>query len=504
MHLSDNMKNGLDSGVTSSLFDYVKRLGTNTFIYALGDFLVKGFMLLLIPLYTSFLLTSDYGILGVTDMVSGMMGIILTLQLTGAITIYYFRLDATERKLLLSTIWLFFLIIPTSITFVLIILGNKSFNTIFPDIPFSPYIQLALVGGYLTIFSLIPQTLFRLREQPVPLVLFNLFGFGINIGLSIYFVVVLHMGARGVLWAFFISNAIMAVIYIIVTLKDVSLIFSWPLLTKSIILCIPLLPHMLSYWALSLSDRAILQAYVPLSDLGIYRLAFQFGTAFQLFVTAANNAWIPIFFNKAVDKKSWEKLSRLATYLVLALIMIGTGIAIFAGEIIRLVTPVSYHSAAKIVPFFILGSLINIFYLIWANATVFSKHTSWMTIGSVIAATINIIANLLTIPTFGIAAAAVNAVGGSVVLALVHFFVSRRLLPLPHEYGRWAKVCLTALTLYIFGGLLPKSVIWINLVGRAAIWCSWPVILIVLGFWNKNEYNFARKFLTHLIAKWGL
>ena len=455
-------------------------------------------MFLLIPLYTRFLTTSDYGILGVTDMVSAVIVIILTLQLAGAITIHYFRLDDNKRRLLISTIWLFFLAIPTGVTIALTAMGGKWFSAMFPNIPFSPYIQIALVVGYLTIFSVIPQILFRLREQPIPYVIFNLAGFGVKIGLSIWFVVGLHMGAIGVLWAFLISNGILAVAYILVILRDVNWTFSWSMLKKSLLLSLPLMPHVLGSWALSLSDRAILQAYVSLSDLGIYRLAFQFSSVYLLFIIAANNAWIPFFFKKAIDRNSWGVIVRLATYLILALTIIGSGIAIFSGDVIRIMTPTIYHPAARIVPLLVLGSSLSIVYLVWVNATVFSKRTGWMAIATVIAASTNVIANILTIPTFGIMAAAVNAVLGNAVLALIHFFVSRRLLPLPHEYGRWAKVGLTAGLLYGLSVLAPKSPTWLSLAARAVVWCSWPVILYFLGFWTEKEYLMGRRILAYL------
>lgn len=483
---------------------YFKSLGKNAILYSVGNILSKGLMFLLIPLYTRFLTPSDYGILGVTDVIIAVVGIILTLQLSGAIEINYFRFDVIRRRQLISTIWWFVPLVATGTTLALLLWSRRWFAVLFVDVPFSPYIQLALAIGYLTVFSTIPLTLFRLREQPVRYGIVNLAGFVLNVSFTIWFVVGEGMGASGVLWGWLIANIIQAVAYAILTFKDVSWTFSGSELKAALLLCLPFLPHALANWALSLSDRVILQAYVPLADLGIYRLAFQLTLGLQILLTSSNNAWMPLFFRSVAGQTARTTIVRLATYLVLALVMATSGVAVFAGDAIRLMTPVSYHPTILIVPWLLLGVFFNISYLIWANATVASKQTQWMAIGTIAAVVVNVVANLLTVPRFGITAAAINTALSYFVLALLHFFISRQVLPLPHEYWRWAKISLVAAVVYGLSTFPPISPPWFSITERAAIWGLWPVLLACLGFWNDREYQLGRQFLARFKKKLGL
>jgi O-antigen/teichoic acid export membrane protein len=167
-------------------------------------------------------------------------------------------------------------------------------------------------------------------------------------------------------------------------------------------------------------------------------------------------------------------------------------------------TPVSYHPTIPIVQWLLLGVFFNILYLIWANATVASKQTQWMCVGTVTAAAVNVVANLLTVPRFGITAAAINTALSYLVLALIHCYVSHRVLRLPHEYWRWAKISLAAAVVYGFGTWLPISPPWLSLTARAAIWSLWPVLLACLGFWSEREYHLGRQFLARLKEKVGV
>jgi O-antigen/teichoic acid export membrane protein len=500
---------GVTEGAVSDLSSpgvrgYFKGLGKNAILYTGGNILSKGLMFLLIPLYTRFLTPSDYGILGVTDIVIAVVGIILTLQLSGSIEINYFHFDVIRRRQLISTIWWSVLTFATVITLALLLWGQQWFAALFADVPFSPYIQMAVAIGYLTVFSTIPLTLFRLREQPVRYGIVHLAGFALNVSFAIWFVVVEGMGARGVLWGWFIANIVQTAAYAILMFKDVSWAFSSSDLKASLLLCLPFLPHALANWALSLSDRAILQAYVSLADLGIYRLAFQLALGLQILLTSFNNSWMPFFFRCVAGQVAHTTIVRLATYFVLALVMATSGVAVFAGDAIRMMTPDSYHPTILIVPWLLLGIFFNIPYLIWANATVASKKTQWMAIGTIVAAAVNVVANLLTVPRFGITAAAINTALSYFVLALLHFFISRRVLPLPHEYWRWAKISLVAVIVYGLSTFPPISPTWFSITARAAIWGLWPLLLTCLGFWSVQEYQLGRQFLVRFKEKSGL
>ena len=89
--------------------------------------------------------------------------------------------------------------------------------------------------------------------------------------------------------------------YTISIRNDVRVSFSKTIAKRSLFIALPILPHMLSHWVLNLMDRIILQAYLPLSDVGVYQLGYQVGGAFQIIIIAIDNYWAPFFHQKILN-----------------------------------------------------------------------------------------------------------------------------------------------------------------------------------------------------------
>ncbi|MBS3962529.1 MAG: oligosaccharide flippase family protein [Sandarakinorhabdus sp.] len=69
----------------------LRLLGSNSAIYAGTSLLQKGLAFLLLPLYTLYLDPQAYGVFAIVTAVHGLLSIVFTLGLTGAVTRFYFE-----------------------------------------------------------------------------------------------------------------------------------------------------------------------------------------------------------------------------------------------------------------------------------------------------------------------------------------------------------------------------------------------------------------------------
>ena len=258
----------MTSGLKPSLRADVKGLAGRSLIYGLGSVLLRSISLLVLPLYTRYLTPADYGIVALGSTLTALLSVVLPLSLYSSIYRFFFLVQSvTERRRAIGTIWLAMIGISFAISLTLDIVGSRLFATIFPQLPFDPYVRIAIWTAFLGIFNFVPLSLFQAKEQPRTYVRWTSATLILTVSLTILFVVFLEQGAFGYLLATLIANAVFAIPYILVTIRDVDFRVDFSYLKKALTFSLPLVPHGLASWVLSVSDRAILQFYVTVSAL---------------------------------------------------------------------------------------------------------------------------------------------------------------------------------------------------------------------------------------------
>jgi O-antigen/teichoic acid export membrane protein len=152
--------------------------------------------------------------------------------------------------------------------------------------------------------------------------------------------------------------------------------------------------------------------------------------------------------------------------------------------------PVTYHSAAPIIPI-VAESLVfyGIYYIFMAGANI-TRRTWMAAVFTTLAAIINIILNLILIPHYGAMGAAVSTLLAYIVLASAAYIVNQRIYPVPFEIGTFVVALLIGIALYMGSDSLAQ------LRGVYAAWglricalCLYGGCLVLLG---KLAYRSAK------------
>ena len=80
------------------MFSLVKNVARHTVVYGLADLAGKGIAFLMIPLYTYYLTTEDYGILELLDLTSYIVGLFLALGISQAVVRFFYEYDTEEKR----------------------------------------------------------------------------------------------------------------------------------------------------------------------------------------------------------------------------------------------------------------------------------------------------------------------------------------------------------------------------------------------------------------------
>lgn len=183
---------------------------------------------------------------------------------------------------------------------------------------------------------------------------------------------------------------------------------------------IVIVPSYLSEILLSSSDRIMIDAFCPRSDVAYYSLAYSCAYMVQLFFTAINWVFTPYAYN-CLNENRKDELKKTASLLtILAALVTGLLVA-FAPEAITILAPNTYHDAIWVIPPAACGIFLTFIYGFFVNTEYYYKKNVYITVATIIGAVTNIALNWVFIPIYGYIAAAYTTVVGYAVMTFIHF-----------------------------------------------------------------------------------
>jgi O-antigen/teichoic acid export membrane protein len=182
---------------------------------------------------------------------------------------------------------------------------------------------------------------------------------------------------------------------------------------------VPLIPHALSGFILAHFDRILTDRYVGRAAAGLYTFAYQIGEITSMLWYASNSAWVPWFFEQ-MGQKQYALIRQRANQYVLAFAAL-SGLMILAGPlIVRVFAPPEYQVAGRLVPIIMCSQFFNLGYSLYANVEFFEKRTAYISVGTVLAAVVNVILNVIWLPIYGYSAAAWATLISYILLFVFH------------------------------------------------------------------------------------
>jgi O-antigen/teichoic acid export membrane protein len=310
-------------------------------------------------------------------------------------------------------------------------------------------------------------------------VLFSVSQFLFRVGLNIVFVVYLGRGVAGIFLATLLANLVYAVPYTWIAWRGMRAAFDRSLLRGSLAYALPFVPHRLSNWVLNVSDRIILENYVPLDALGLYTVGYRFGLTLAALLDAVNLAWVPFYYKTAKEEGGQDALARLVTYYVFALTFLTLGTVLLSREVVYLMAAPSFHPSYRVVPPVAIAYGLHGLYLVMVSGPSYVKKTGQIPMYTGIAAVVNIAINVLLIPRYGMMVAAWSTMIAFLVRAVLISLFSLRVFPLGYDWRRMGLTVALGIGLGM-GWFIDSGTWWGNLGAKVALLAAFPPAVWVL------------------------
>jgi O-antigen/teichoic acid export membrane protein len=480
----------------------VRVLTTASALYLLPPLVSRGLSVLLLPVYTRAMPPEEYGIVGVASVVGTVITTVLALGLTSAVGRLHWEFrNEDERSRFYGTAILLQLGWALAGTVVVWVVGLAGgLDRLFVSMRFRPHLELVLLSSFFAVFPNLGLTMLMMRERTRAASLYSVATSLVQLVSSIVFVVVLRRGAVGQLEANVLASIVQTGISAWVVRSYTRLSFSFDYARRALAFGVPLVPHMVSNWALAVSDRWVLERFVDGAELGRYTVGYTIGSVGGMLYTAIAQALYPIV-NRKLSAGEERDVPPLGTYSLLLVVACGLPLALFAHEALTLLTPAEYHGASEVVPWVVLGFVFQHLYRLWSHGTFFAKKTAWIPVVTIVAAALNLGLNLLTVPRFGILAAAVNTAGGYGALALLQGVLAQMTRPIAWEYGQWVRLLAIGAGCFVLGVAgAPASLGGAIVVKTILVLVIFPALLLLTGAIRADQVRRALRWVARRVG----
>jgi O-antigen/teichoic acid export membrane protein len=474
----------------------VKELFRNLVIYGLGDVTTSLVSLLLLPVFTRYLTTSDYGVITMLLTIEAVTKVVFRWGVdTAFMRLYYDCVNQQARQRLASTIFFFLLAVNGS----LVAIGVSSAGWLSTQLIGPAHqgllVALTIVNTFVAGFYFIPFQVLRIGQRSGQYVALTFVRTALTIVARLVLVIWVGMGVLGIVLADVIVTAILTTILIRWFAPLIRPVFSRTVLKEALGFGLPRVPHSVAQQVISVADRYFLKAYGTLSDVGLYSVGATFGLALKLFLSSFESAWTPFFLAVMHERDAQRIYRTVSTYVVAVLVLLVAGLCALAPDVVNLFTTAKFHAAAAVTPWIALGVMFQGLYLVGSIGLVITKRTTLYPMATGLAAAASLLANMLLIPRYGMLGAAwANAIAYATLAAVTSTF-SWKVYPIRYEWSRLLRIAAAAGVSYVAARqAVPRSlspVAGLPLRGVVTV-ATYLLALYLTGFFHSGELRVLR------------
>lgn len=402
--------------------DRNKKFIKNTIILFVGKFTSQFMSLLLIPLFTHFLTTSDYGTIDLLQTFISLFIPVLSLRIDSAVFRYLidYREDDNEKtSIITNTIVVLFFGIILCIVFGIVLKLFLNFNYIFASVV---NLIILIISAVL---MQIQRGLGKNKEYSISCIIIGL----ATLALNFIFIVVMKKGAESILWASSIAN-FLGVVYILASLKLVKFINIKTInineLKTLLKFSLPMIPDYLSGWIVNVSDRAIVSYVLGTSLNGIYTVSSKFSNILNSVFSIVNMSWQETASVHINDRDKDEYFSLMINSMVQIFSTIGLLMLAFLPIVYNYIVGASFMESYVYIPILIYANSWRVLVGTTSGIYIALKKTKEVANTTIVAAIINLIVHFALIKKIGLYAACVSTLAAYLVMGLYRYFDSKK------------------------------------------------------------------------------
>ena len=401
-----------------------KEFTKNTILLFIGKFATQFISFFLLPLYTRYLITTDYGYVDLIQTYISLFVPILILKIDSSV--FRFLLDNRKDqkgKEKVITNSLFILFITTLITIIIAFILSY-----FIKIKYFTYLLINIIVLMISsVFLQILRGLGKNLEYSIASFITGTSTLLINILLIIKF----KFDASSILISSSIAN-IICIIYIAFIIKIYKSInikeINKKSIKKSLAYSIPMIPNSLSWWIVNVSDRTIISLFLGTAINGIYSISCKFSNILNNVFQVFNMSWQETASLHINDDDKEKFFSNIIDKLLFIFASISLFIIVILPFIFNIVIGNDYIISYNYIPILLYSNSWNVLIGLIGGIYVAKKQTKQIANTTIISAIINLIVHFILINFIGLYAACVSTLVSYIALGIYRYIDCKKLV----------------------------------------------------------------------------
>lgn len=401
-------------------------------IYATGNISRQLVGFIMLPIYTQYLTPSDYGVIGLLVFLVSLFEIILGGHMFQAVPKFYHQEETQSLKnSVVTTALLVTSLFSGLACLVMASFSNPLSEVIFGDKEYSIYI---IIFSALILTHALEQyglTYLRIIKKPWTYFNFNMVKLALQLGLNILTIVVLDWGLMGLAISSLISSVLIALALTTYTVYKVGFLprkniaisvlkFSWPLWISGLI-----------GLYIGSSNRYFIRVFASLDEVGLFELAAKFGSIASVLIWFPfSQYWQTERFEIAKSSNPYPDYSLAFRMITALLVIAGTGVSIFSGVIINIMSTPSFHPAANAIPFLVVAAILQSLTIFNNFSFMFTDRTLEVTKNNAVTALAVSAFYFILIPMYGFVGASIAFALGATIQYSYALYNGNKLYPL--------------------------------------------------------------------------
>lgn len=466
--------------------DSYKKLAKNSFVFAIGTMGSKLILLLLVPLYTYYLTTEEYGITDLIITTTSLLFPIISANIFDSVLRFVMEKDESKEKVITNAF--FVSLIGIGIFFVL----YPFIRIVVSDVSLVNYFYIILIFQiFQTILGQFTRAVGEVRSFALNGIVMAIVTGVSNVILLTFF----QLGIDGYLISIILSNVI-SIFYLSLKVKILSQIhfslIDYAFIKKMLKYCIPIIPNSIMWWLINASNRYFILFFVGASANGIYAVANKIPNILSLVGTVFYQAWQLSAIEEYKNKNNSIFYSKIFGIYSAVLLLGSSFIILLSRFIMQVFMAEQYYEGWKVIPFLLLSVVFSSLSSFLGANYLAAKQTNGVFKTSMYGGLVSLILNAILVPSMGIQGSAIGTMISFALMCYIRLIDTKKFIELKIDIKLWLLNFIFIIFQIINLFIIPDLLIQISI---------GSVLFLLQVFCNKNILIIFNKVLLFGVKK---
>jgi len=408
-------------------------------IYFFGQALLSVINFFMLPLYSHYITTDEFGVYSIILMFITVSSILIDTGLTSTFSIKFYKLNKTHKTNFLYNILFYYLMIGCVVSLILIYNNNLLNNLLSISVSYTVRNKVILIM-LLTVFVRFLTNIFIIEQNAIKYVIVTLIRAISFAGFNLIFLIKYQMGYISYINATLISLGIVFFVEILYIMSNYKINingFKFKNYKELFKVGTPLVFHNLANIIVDSGDKYLLNMMGTASMVGLYSMGYKFGAFFLAFVVSpfGQVVWPILAKSFSEDKEKYKKnvANFLYVNLILTSVFLST-IYLVLDLYYRYFINQEYWESYNIIIIILVSMII---YSLSQNLTspiMLREKTFYIPLITLSSGIVNVLINFWLIPDYGIYGAAYATLITYIFMIGAVFIISQKLEYIRYRY----------------------------------------------------------------------